>query len=226
MKKRAVLIVLSLILILVFTACKATDVIGKMAVTSFEAVLNIIPDKITFDQTYNGWTLESEKGDRFLWGKDFSAQDKPDLMLDFDAKPFINAGLDISKLPIDIYAYDSAANRILVKAEIGSISFEYKDDAKALDSFKKIVDNHRDIVGYHQKFDHYGVALGNGNMFEWAKDLTTNDKDIVFVLNPQPFIDAGADPTNIEGWIFAKVEIMDEKGKTIEVDKLLKLFDL
>ena len=36
------------------------------------------------------------------------------------------------------------------------------------------------------------AMLGNGNMFEWAKDMKTTgmtidqDKDIVFVLNPEP----------------------------------------
>jgi F420-0:gamma-glutamyl ligase len=63
-------------------------------------------------------------------------------------------------------------------------------------------------------------------MFEWAKDMTTNDKDIVFVLNPEVFINAGVDASNVEGWVFAKVETMDESGKKIEVDKFLKPFDL
>jgi hypothetical protein len=74
--------------------------------------------------------------------------------------------------------------------------------------------------------DHYGINLGDGNLFEWAKNLNTNDKDIVFVLNPEPFIKAGVDPNRIEGWIFAKVPVEDEKGRMIEVDKILKPFDL
>ena len=63
-------------------------------------------------------------------------------------------------------------------------------------------------------------------MFEWAKDMASNDKDIVFVLNPEPFIAAGVDPSKIDGWIFAKVETKDESGKTVFVDKLLKAFNL
>jgi len=70
------------------------------------------------------------------------------------------------------------------------------------------------------------VDLANGNMFEWAKDMSKNDKDIVFVLNPQVFIDAGVDPAKVEGWVFAKVEKEDENGKKIQVDKFLKPFDL
>lgn len=42
----------------------------------------------------------------------------------------------------------------------------------------------------------------------------------------QLFIDAGIDPGKVEGWAFAKIPVMDEQGKEIEVDKLLKPFDL
>ena len=63
-------------------------------------------------------------------------------------------------------------------------------------------------------------------MFEWAKDMSKNDKDIVYVLNPQVFIDAGVDPQKVEGWVSAKVPIVDKDGKTVEVDKFLKPFNL
>jgi hypothetical protein len=69
-------------------------------------------------------------------------------------------------------------------------------------------------------------------MFEWAKDMVANgydnsvqDKDIVFVLNPEPLIAAGVDPEKVEGWACAQVPI-EENGKTIQVWKLLKSFDL
>ena len=85
---------------------------------------------------------------------------------------------------------------------------------------------HRNVIGYHGALDHYGVSIGAGNLFEWAKDLRANDKDIVFVLNPSPFIDAGVDIAGIQGWVFAKVTVDDENGKPVEVDKLLKPFNL
>jgi hypothetical protein len=49
---------------------------------------------------------------------------------------------------------------------------------------------------------------------------------MVFVLNPEPFIAAGVNPNNIEGWAFAKVTVDDENGKPVEVDKILKPFNL
>ena len=158
MKSKIVLTALSLAVILTITGCQSTDVIGKVASTSFDAVLQKIPDKI--------------------------------------------------------------------KPELGQDKFTYSGEAKPIDSFNQIVKTRRDVIGYHEKLDHYGISLGNGNMFEWAKDMSKNDKDIVFVLNPQPFIDAGVKPEKVEGWAFAKVEVKDMNGKSEEVDKLLKPFDL
>lgn len=224
--KKLIIIGLVLSLAVSLAACQATDVVAKFAVTSFEAVLNKIPEKIASDEANNAWALTSPNGERFIWGKDFSREGIPDIMLEFDSQPFANAGLDASKLPKDIYYYDSNVNKLMVRSELGNEKFTYNGEATPLDSFKKLVETHRDNIGYHAALDHYGVALGNGNMFEWAKDMNTNDKDIVFVLNPQPFIDAGVDPGKVEGWVFAKVKVMDNKGKAIEVDKLLKPFDL
>ena len=69
-------------------------------------------------------------------------------------------------------------------------------------------------------------------MFEWAKNLSTNsatgenqDKDIVFVLNPEPLIAAGVDPEKVEGWVYAQVAV-EENGQTVEVYKFLKPFNL
>ncbi|MBN2876335.1 MAG: hypothetical protein JXL85_01655, partial [Bacilli bacterium] len=83
-----------------------------------------------------------------------------------------------------------------------------------------------DLVGYHAALDHYGLSLQDGNVFEWAADVNTNDKDIVFVLNPQTLIDAGANVEAVEAWIFAEVEIMNADGTMKMVPKLLKPFDL
>ena len=38
--------------------------------------------------------------------------------------------------------------------------------------------------------------------------------------------DAGVNPESIEGWVFAEVEVMDEAGKMMMVEKLLKPFDV
>ena len=101
-----------------------------------------------------------------------------------------------------------------------------------LASYEQMVNNYRASINYHTALDHYGVKLGDGNMFEWAKDLTKNtatgtdqDKDIVFVLNPEPLIAAGVDPAKVVGWVYTQVPV-EENGKTIQVYKFLKPFNI
>ncbi len=102
----------------------------------------------------------------------------------------------------------------------------------ALKAHARIVDNRRDNIVYHSFLDHYGVQLDEGNMFERAKDMkgngynhTNQDKDIVFVLNPEPCIRAGVDPAMAGGWGCARVSV--ETGGTIGyVWKCLKAFDV
>lgn len=214
------------VLVLALAGCQAADVVGRIAVTSFEGVLNQAAGQVTADEANGGWSLESPGGERFVWSRDFSAEKKPDLMMELDATPFLNAGLDPAKLDKETYLFDAGTKMLMVHAELGADPFTYSGDAKPLDSFKQLVATHRDSIGYHEKLDHYGAAFGNGNVFEWAKDIKTNDKDIVFVLNPKPFIDAGVDPENVKEWVFAQVEIKNEQGNPEFVDKFLKPYNL
>jgi hypothetical protein len=145
------------------------------------------------------------------------------VLIVFDAAPFIAAGLDPAKLP---EAITVAAGNIVVGTKLGDEELRYPGEPTPIASYEQIVNLKRDRVGYHGAMDHYGVNLGDGHMFEWAKDPDKNDKDIVFVLNPEPFINAGLDPRITAGWVYAKVPVDDEKGRPVEVDKLLKPFDL
>ena len=210
--------------ILAITACSKLDVVGNDSVRAFNDLLQSAPQLVKEDSANNGWLLSApDGGARFIWSKNFAESSRFDVMLEFDAAPFIAAGLDPSKLP----DYFTFRNGILtVGAKLGNESLSYKGEVTPLASYEQIVKLKRNSIGYHMQMDHYGISLGNGNMFEWAKNLATNDKDIVFVLDPAPFIAAGTDPANIAGWAFAKVTVDDENGKPVQVDKILKPFDL
>lgn len=204
------------------SACSRLDVIGTGSVSAFEEVLGKI--QAESDEINGGWSLSAPDDTvRFIWSKDFSESTSYDVMLELDAAPFINAGLDIDKLPENFMINEG---KIIVGTDLGEEKLTYEDGLTPLASYEHIVNLKRDSIGYHAMMDHYGVDLGGGNMFEWAKDMDSNDKDIVFVLNPEPFIEAGVNPEEIEGWIFAKVPTMDDNGKQIEVDKILKPFEI
>jgi hypothetical protein len=240
------------------TACaglKGLDVVGQQSITSFDEVLKTIPDKVTADELNVGWALSApDDSARFIWSEDYSKAPLHDVMLEFDAQPFLDAGLNPDQLP-DNYAfyegdtevyympnnYDTyegdtmggmGSKMLMVGTKLGNDKLTYKDGPTALFAYEQIVNKYRDSINYHTSLDHYGVKLGDGNMFEWAKDMKTNgydnsnqDKDIVFVLNPEPLAAAGVAPEKVEGWAYAQVQV-EENGKTEQVWKLLKPFDL
>lgn len=223
MKNKPVMLLLSALLATSFTACKQTDIIGNTAIKSFTEVVSTMGSQVSADAAYGGWALTApDKTARFIWNNDYSGKSAYDAMLEFEAKPFIDAGLDTSKLPAGMFS----DGKIIVGIDLGNDKTASNVAVSPASAFKLIVDTKRDHIKYHSALDHFGVDLSNGNMFEWAKDMGKNDKDIVFVLNPKIFIDAGVDPLKVSGWVFAKVPVMDENGKEIDVDKFLKPFDL
>lgn len=217
MKKKYLIILIIAVFLMTaaFSSCRQLDVVGNKSIDSFEVILNRIPDLVSEDGENAGWSLRAPDGSvRFFWNAHGA-------MMEIDPKPFINAGLEVSGLP------DSMVNgdKIIIGKDFGNSKAGQSGQVTPLASYERIVESNRESIHYHAALDHFGISLDNGNLFEWAKDISHNDKDIVFVLDPQAFIDAGVDPEQIEGWVFAKVETMDRKGRMIEVDKLLKPFD-
>jgi hypothetical protein len=205
-------------------ACGKLDVVGQDSVRAFRALLDNAPRQIVTDETTGGWTLFAPDGStRFIWSKDFGAGSLYDVMIVFEARPFTDAGLDASRLPEGFTVLDGV---IMAGTKLGNEPLKYPGDPAPIASYEQIVKLRRSSIGYHGAMDHYGVNLSGGNLFEWAKDMSTNDKDIVFVLNPEPFINAGVNPNAIEGWVFTGVTVDDENGRPVEVNKILKPFDL
>jgi hypothetical protein len=206
-------------------SCGNLDVVGKDSAASFEKVLRVMAQNVAPDEMNGGWSLAApDHSARFIWSKDFSQSPMHDVMIELDAAPFLQAGLDPDKLPED-YAF--SRGKLTVGTKLGEEKLTYTGgDATPLGSYRYIVEKKRSALGYHGALDHYGINLGNGNLFEWAKDMATNDKDMVFALNPAPLVAAGLDPNRVDGWVFGTVTVDDENGKPVEVEKLLKPFDL
>ncbi len=223
MKKRIKVLTIFLVAILALTACQQTDVIGNTAKTSFSEVVKAIPEQITSDEENVGWSLTApDNTARFIWSKDYSKSPIYDAMIEFDVTPFLDAGLDVGKLPQGIIFGD----KIILGTKFGNDEPEYVGEATPEESFNQIVTLYRGSIGYHEAMDHYGIDLESGNKFEWAKDMKKNDKDIVFVVDPQMFVEAGVNPEQVEGWVYAPVEMMDLRGKKTTENKFLKPFDL
>lgn len=223
MIKKLILTAFSLMAVIGLSACNKLDVIGDRSVGSFDALLDTMGDKVTEDTEFGGWALTAPDGTvKFNWSKDYSITTANDVQLVVDAKPFLDAGLDAAKLPEGMLLGD----KIIAGIELGDDALTETTEVNPLSSYEQILRLYRDNINYHMSLDHYGIALGNGNMIEWAKDMATNDKDLVFVLDPEVFLNAGVDPAKLEGWAYATIESMDDNGKKVQVDKFLKPFDL
>lgn len=211
--------------ILFFCAsCSKLDVVGGGSVVSFENLLNDKGVSVGENEKKDSWVLfSSDSGAKFILSKNYDENSKYDIALEFDAKPFFDAGLDANKLP---EYFTVGEEKISVGKKIWDKKFQYDKEISLLETYKEIVKNRRDAIGYHAALDHYGINLGDGNLFEWAKDLKTNDKDIVFVLAIEPLVQAGVNLSAVDGWTLAQVLVDDENGKPIKVDKLLKIFEL
>jgi len=211
---KALIMITATALLLSFSACSTLDVVQKDSVRAFGEVLNTLP---AAEYEPNRWKLTAP--DAWL------LFDNASMDMVIDAAPFIVAGLDTSQLE---NAVEHAVNPGTVSIYFSSPGFDMLNqnvETTALKQFEADIKMLSNYIDYHTALGHYNIDLGDGNMFEWAKDMDTNDKDIVFVLDPEPLIAAGVDPNNVEGWVFAKVTV-DIDGKPAEVDKLLKPFDL
>ncbi|MDR2179314.1 MAG: hypothetical protein LBP21_03305 [Synergistaceae bacterium] len=203
-----------------------TDIIGQTAITSFKSMIDVLEFPPAADETDKVWVLTAPDGEAaFWWRREAEDGRMFDVYLCFDAEPFVNAGLDLDKLPMEMKGMLDRGKLMLGK-KLSQEPLVYDGDITPLTSFEQIVKLDRDAVGYHAALDHYGVTVAEGNIVEWAKDMSKNDKDLVFVLDPKIFLDAGVDPGKVEGWAYAKVPLEDARGRQYEAEKFLKPFDL
>lgn len=223
-----VLAAAALFVTILLTAGNQPDVIAGRSTASFAEVLQEGVALMEGDAT-TAWTLSSPDGEaRLIWrGK--TADGTPAMAsLSFAAAPFIAAGLDTAQLPEHFNLSDGWLAYTLAVEGDGKPG----DALTPVQAYRQLIAMNPTILGYHAPMDHFGIKLGGGNMFEWAQNLTTNlttggaqDKDAVFVLAPEPFLEAGVDPAAVAGWAYAQVPVM-ENGVTSLVYKFLKPFDL
>ncbi len=221
--QRKLLLAFGILSLMALPACQSPGVVARDSAASFDALVRAVPDRVTPDESIGGYALTAPDGSaRFLWSKDYSQGSVYDAWLETDVMPFVEAGLNTGKLPEGMVHEGT----LVVGADFGNQPPGYSGEPTPQKAYEQIVKYSGDSIGYYAAPDHYGIDLGGGHMFKWAKDLQTNDKDIVFVLDPKPFLDAGVDPDKIPGWLHTKVEIIDPKGIKVQADKLLKPFNL
>lgn len=178
-----------------FGGDKSIDVVAREAVASFK---NVFPN-------FTGEYVSPSGLEKFFLGEKVGVE--------FAIKPFLDAGLDPSKLP---KAFSVSGDSLV-------ISIDNKAYGPS-STFSEFVGGNRESIGYHLSLGHFGIALKVSH-FEWAKDAAKNDKDIIFMLNPAILGPAGLDPKKLEGWVLATVQLMDGNLK-YDGERLLKIYNV
>ena len=198
------------------TGCAATDVILKYSPASLDTIVEKFPAIVTDStQTDHYFNLSADGETVLKVSHDFSLTSAEDVVIQTPLKPFLDAGLDPAKLGAGYRTDDTS---LYLVADFGAGTGMQNTITSSL--FESVKAD-RSALTYHVDLDHYGIKLPAGK-FEWAKDESTNDKDIVFVINAKPLADLGVDVKNVSGWIFKTMK--DDAGKDFDV--LLKPFSL
>ncbi|MBA4348000.1 MAG: hypothetical protein C0413_04020 [Clostridiales bacterium] len=215
--KKAFSIALALALVaILLTGCATADVILKYSPSSLDKIVEKFPTLVTDNTETDHYFYLSVDGETTLKvSHEFDMTGAEDVVIQTPLQPFVDAGLDPATLGAGYRTDDTS---LFLVADFGAGSGEMKTITTSLFESAKA---DRSVLTYHADLDHYGIALPAGK-FEWAKDDTTNDKDIVFVIAAKPLADLGVDVQNIEGWIFKTMQ--DDAGKDFDV--LLKPYSL
>ena len=215
--KKTISIALALALVaILLTGCAATDVILKYSPASLDTIVEKFPAIMTDSAKTDHYFNLSVDGETTLKvSRDFSLTGAEDVVIQTPLKPFLDAGLDPAKLGAGYRADDTS---LYLVADFGAGTGAQSTVTNAL--FESVKAD-RSVLTYHADLDHYGIKLPAGK-FEWAKDESVNDKDIVFVIAAQPLADLGVDVQNVDGWVFKTMK--DDAGKDFDV--LLKPFSL
>lgn len=202
------------------------------ALKAFNEIVKTYPEKKGFHSELQHWGFELPTGEKFEWSKDMSAN-KADLAMVVLADPLVEAGLDISKLDKNEWLYEPAGkddagvelpNRLIKPY---NVSDKKQASSGSEDSMRRILKADTDIVKYHEKQQHYGLKLGEGNEVQWTEKLGLNDADMIFVLKAEPLIKAGLDINKLEGsgWVF-KPASDDDMGTGATPDQIVKIYDI
>jgi hypothetical protein len=215
--KKLIPITLALVLAAVLLAgCAATDVILKYSPSSMDKIVEKFPTLVTDNTKIDHYFTLSADGETLLKvSSDFSLTGAEDVVIQTPLKPFVDAGLDPAKLGA---GYRADETSLYLVADFGAGTGAQSTITNAL--FESVKAN-RAVLTYHADLDHYGIQLPAGK-FEWAKDESSNDKDIVFAIAARPLADLGVDVQNIEGWVFKTMK--DDAGNDLDV--LLKPYSL
>ena len=194
------------------------------SVISFGEVLKIMPAQGTSDEI--GWLIAPLTDSSVYLG-----WNNKEISMLVNSRPFVDAGLDISELEKnDAIKIDNNMKEMVFTLSEQSAPYSMKETA--ILQFEENLRYLREYTNYNKETDHYTLEMGNNSIIAWARDMEENKTskeeqmdDIMFLLDPDPIIEAGADPRNIEGWEYLEMSII-LKGVPTKKHMFVKAYNL
>ncbi len=215
MKRFMIFLALMLSAALLLTGCAALDVVLAHSRTSLDDLLAAYPALLGEDASgrYERVSVDGETA--LLVSRDFAASGAYDILIETPLKPFLDAGLDETKLS---NGFRADGGLLYLSADFGGSAGKNAGVSGAIVDAAGFAPM---ALSFHASLGHFGLSLGGGK-FEWAQDYQTNDKDIVFVLDVAALTALGVDAANVSGWTLMTMQ--DDAGKDFDV--LLKPYSL
>jgi hypothetical protein len=230
--KKIILLVVSLSLVFTLAACgksQTGDNDADKALKAFNSIVKKYPDKKGFHPALKHWGFALPQGDKFEWTKDTSAN-VIDFAMVIKAEPFIEAGLDTSKLNDSNYVYKEAAvedGKQIPELLIHPYNIDDKKETSqgSEDAMRRLLKRDNDLVEYHKDLQHYRLYLDGGFEVQWTEKLGLNNADMSFVIEADSLVKAGLDVTKLDGsgWIYKEAE-KDDMGN--HPNRLVKIYDI
>ncbi len=180
--KRLFLFALALALLL--SGCYPLDAERRDAVRAFGEVLEALPPEGDGRADSGYWSITAPDGSaRFEW-------DNQNIDMFVDTRAFNVPGREGIDFATGLIFFAPAFNMLNMGVQ-----------PTAIRQFEKDAGFVRDYIAYDAQTDRYGIELSGGqSRFEWARDMETNENDIVFALYANSLIAQGLDPLQVEGW--------------------------
>ena len=208
--KMIVAVVSVLAIVLSLAACGRVETGNETsdnAYAAFVAIVNQNKDKLGFHSEKMHWGLELQE-DKFEWSKDSSAH-QLDFAMALQAQPFIDAGLDVSKLEDSGYVFIPGAEADGMKTpDLIAHPYDVSDKKETAqgfeDAMRRLLKQDPSLVSYNQEEKYYALHLSDGYVVRWTEELGLNDADMTFVIAADPLVAAGLDAAKMEGsgWAF------------------------
>ncbi|MDR1093906.1 MAG: hypothetical protein LBL66_07140 [Clostridiales bacterium] len=219
MKKKILLCIAFLLTAFpLLAACGATDVIANYSVKAFNGLTATL-GAAGYEYADGKHKAVSPDGtEKFIFGGQIA--------IEIDIAEFRAAGLERMRL-MELMDAAGQGNMTLdgdlLTVFLAGANVAATEDKES--AFEQNIRDNRNALMYSADMGHFGIALDGMHMFEWAQHADKNDKDMVFVLPPDLFKDAGLDTERLDKWVYTEIEMMDKNGKKSKEYKLVKFFD-